>query len=64
MPLHNDTEEALDHIDAAVFTGDSLFDKDNMARFEYFIARWQKEITSIKKVVAEAEHLSDTVDDN
>lgn len=35
-------EEAFQSIDSAVFSGDSFEDRDALARFDYFVARWQR----------------------
>jgi len=57
MPLHNSTEEALDSIDAAVFSGDSFHDQEGLDRLEYYTARWQKEAIAIKALIAETQSI-------
>lgn len=46
--LHPDVKEALDQIDAAIFTGDTFFNPENMEELKTFIGRWNREITKIE----------------
>jgi len=57
MSLHNSTEEALDSIDAAVFSGDSFHDQEGLDRLEYYMDRWQKEAVAIKAMIAETQSI-------
>ena len=48
-------EEPLDEIDASVFSGDVLHNREAVERLEYFLQRWQKEIGVIKIMLLERE---------
>lgn len=41
--MNKQLEEAFDEIDAAVFSGDTFFDINNLAKLRYYIERWEKE---------------------
>lgn len=56
MSLHPKVDEAFDEIDAAVFSGDSFHDPDNLAELERYIARWSREIAVIRKERIEAQN--------
>ena len=49
----SDFEETCDLLDAAVFTGDSLVREDNRALLRDYLARWQRELDSMKETFAE-----------
>lgn len=46
---HPSDEEAVQTIDAMVFTGDSLNDEAICQRMEYFMARWQRAVADARK---------------
>ena len=47
--MHQKVEEAIDEIDAALFSGDQFHDLDNLKELECYLIRWQKELASIKE---------------
>lgn len=47
------TEEYLQSIDAAFFSGDSFHSEAALRRFEYFMGRWRREATSIRELLDE-----------
>lgn len=51
--MHHHVERPCDEIDAAVFSGDILHSAEALARFEWYLARWQREIVNIKRLLAE-----------
>ena len=51
MTMHPDIEEAIDQIDAAVFTGDTFQDKESRDSLSITIARWQRELALIEKSI-------------
>ena len=56
--LHPSDEERCDGIDAAFFTG--LPSEDQLQRFEWYMARWQRQAIEIRELhaeIAEAEAL-------
>lgn len=53
MSIMSDFEETCDLLDAAVFTGDSLVREDNRALLRDYLARWQRELDSMKETFAE-----------
>ena len=50
-------EDLFDQIDASVFSGDSLYDKDEIERFEHFLKRWKKESEEIRRRIEENENM-------
>lgn len=42
--LPDRVEDLLDSVDAAVFSGDSFHPKEGRERFEWYLARWQREM--------------------
>ena len=48
-------EDALDEVDAALFSGDKFHNKESVERLEYFINRWQRGLDEIKTVHLESE---------
>ena len=51
MTMHKDVEEAIDQIDAAVFSGDTFQDKDDRDSLSVTIARWLREMARIEKAI-------------
>lgn len=51
--LRPHVEDALDTIDAAVFTGDSFTSPEALARLEHYIGRWQREMANRRKEIAD-----------
>lgn len=45
-------ENELDHVDASVFSGDALADKDTRAHFRRMLKRWEKEVDMWEEVPA------------
>ena len=39
---------AVEEIDAALFTGDTLHDQEVLKDFEWYLARWSKQVVEIK----------------
>lgn len=46
--MHESVEQAIDEIDAAMFSGDTFYDDDNREVLKKYIARWSKEIDEIE----------------
>jgi hypothetical protein len=46
-------DEHCDTLDADVFTGDALFDEDDLKEFEEYLARWGRKVTEFKEMIAE-----------
>jgi hypothetical protein len=42
------TDDMLDHIDAAVFTGDTFHDPEERAKLMEFMARWIRELSTLQ----------------
>ena len=57
MALHPSDEDAVDTIDAMMFGGDSLHNKENLEEMKYFIERWQKQLTFIEEIIEENENM-------
>lgn len=51
LPAH--TEQLFDAIDAGFFSGATFYNEDALARFEWYVARWQREVVSIRQVLKE-----------
>jgi hypothetical protein len=51
LPDH--TEKHFDAIDAGFFSGDTFHNEDALKRFEWYVARWQREVVSIRELMAE-----------
>lgn len=56
MSLHPSDEEAIDTIDAMIFNGYSLHDKENIAEMHHFIERWTAKLKVIADLVAERDY--------
>lgn len=46
--MHESVENAIDEIDAAMFSGDTFHDDDNREELKKYIVRWNREIESIE----------------
>lgn len=46
-------EEACDQIDAGFFSGDTFHSEEAIARMEWYMGRWQREIANIRKMLAD-----------
>ena len=46
-------EDSCDEIDASVFSSDSLHDIEAIERFQWYLGRWSREATNIKKSLEE-----------
>lgn len=57
--MHPDTEDQLDSIDAAFFSGDSFHNEADLEKVEYYLGRWSREVDSIKEMLADPERLGD-----
>lgn len=53
MKLHE--IEELDTVDAMVFSGDKLHDRDTLELFKRCLVRWQKAANNIDEIVRERE---------
>lgn len=51
--FHPSDEEAIDTIDAMVFSGDSLHNEEAIKRFSELLARWQRGLQEAVKTVEE-----------
>lgn len=51
LPEH--TERHFDAIDAGFFSGDTFHSHEAIARAEWYFARWQREIASIKEMLSD-----------
>jgi hypothetical protein len=50
LPGH--TEKLFDAIDAGFFSGDTFHNEEALKRFDWYIARWRREIVSIREMLA------------
>lgn len=50
MAFHSSIEDALDEIDAMVFSGDALLDPDNLNNFREFLARWERGSNTMEEI--------------
>lgn len=46
-------ENACDSIDAGFFSGDTFHSEEALARIEWYMGRWQREIVNIREMLAE-----------
>ncbi len=52
MSKFNELEEgAIDEIDAALFTGDTFLNKDNIRRMREYLARWERGLQEMESIV-------------
>lgn len=49
----NHFAKAVDNLDAAVFSGDGLFDAENRDLFRQSIERWQRKLIEWEEIAAE-----------
>lgn len=49
--------DALEEIDAGVFTGDTFINKADLRELEWFVNRWSKEVELRKEVMRIAEEM-------
>ena len=42
MALHPDVSDAFEQIDAALFSGDSFYNKENRIKLREYLTRWNK----------------------
>jgi hypothetical protein len=47
------TERHFDAIDADFFSGDTFHDEDAIKRFEWYVARWQRQTVEIREMMKE-----------
>ncbi|CAB4130437.1 hypothetical protein UFOVP119_61 [uncultured Caudovirales phage] len=47
-------EGQLDMIDAAFFSGDTFHSEPALRRFEWYVARWQREAVNIRAMINDA----------
>ena len=50
IDMHPAVEEAIDEIDAAIFTGDAFLYSENIIELEAMMKRWQKELDNSKRI--------------
>jgi hypothetical protein len=48
--MHDNLLQAIDEIDAAVFSGDTFHDIAARQTLEVFLKRWEKELSSLSEV--------------
>jgi hypothetical protein len=48
--MHPDVEEAIDQIDAAVFSGDTFMDPTSRATLREMMARWERGLVSFDQL--------------
>jgi len=53
--IHPDTAEALEHVDAAMFTGDPAETRPRFERMKFYIERWAREIKVAEERLLENE---------
>lgn len=46
----------IDELDASVFNGDVLLDKDELANFKYHLQRWSKHVPAMEEIIKECEN--------
>jgi hypothetical protein len=49
--LENWAEHALDQLDAGFFSGDTFHGEGALARVEWYLGRWQREIVNIREML-------------
>lgn len=49
-------EDILEHVDAHVFTGDTIHDKTMRLMFAEYIARWEREIAALNAQYPHSQH--------
>ena len=47
--IHPDVMEAIDQIDAAVFSGDTFANREGAAKLQLYIDRWQRQLDTSKR---------------
>lgn len=47
--------ELCDSIDAAVFSGDSLYNRESISEFRQLLERWERGLKDIESVIEEME---------
>lgn len=55
----NHFADAVDALDAAVFSGDGLFDAENRTLFRRMMERWQRQLVEWEKLAADIENGDD-----
>lgn len=53
--LHRDTMEALEQIDAAIFSSDSLENAPTYSVMKHYIDRWQRSLTALQEELHDAD---------
>lgn len=48
--------ELIDEMDASVFNGDVLLDKDELENFKYHLERWSKHVPVMEEIIKECEN--------
>lgn len=56
MNIHPHVDDPIDQIDAAVFSGDTFFDKDARAQFRDMMARWERGLKEFDRMDEELEN--------
>ena len=54
-PVHPDTAEALEHVDAAMFTGDPAESREKYEFLKKYVDRWQREMKVAEERLLEKE---------
>jgi hypothetical protein len=54
--MHPDVEAAFDQIDAALFSGDTFWNKDNMHMLEVYLRRWYAKMVETKQIIIAVDH--------
>lgn len=55
MALDTQTDEMMDNIDAAFFSGDRFHDAEAVEQAEFYVGRWQRELERIKVMLTQRE---------
>ena len=57
--MHPNVKKAFDEIDAAVFSGDTFFDAENLAELKRMLARWRAQVPWLETMAAASDEDDD-----
>ena len=59
MDMHPNVKQAFNEIDAAIFSGDTFFNAENLAELKRMIARWQAKLPDLDEMADAADDEDD-----